>query len=30
MEYQKLINWIDNKIADRITKCSKNSLQNNS
>ena len=30
MEYQKIINLIDDKIADRITKFSKNLQQNNS
>ena len=30
MEYQKIINLIDSIIADRITKVSKNSQQNNS
>ena len=30
MEYQKIINLTDNKIAERITKFFKNSKQNNS
>ena len=30
MEYQKIVNLTDHKIADRITKISKNSQQSNS
>ena len=30
MEYQKILNFIENKVTDRITKASKNSQQNNS